>query len=153
MSPPCDRPIGGVRKSRLHSACGAAPSSISVGSFFLSGSNPLRWALSRLCGGDLGSLDEGGRGTADCGAWGCGRCTKNGGGICTKLWEAMNRKKGLAFLALMQYNPHEKKIFKLRYRDAGKIAYNIRMHQGVSVFLRVLPEPAGHFLLPERRKP
>ena len=40
-----------------------------------------------------------------------------------KLYKHPKQKKDLAICPGIDYNPHEKKIFKLRYRETGKIAH------------------------------
>ena len=73
---------------------------------------------------------------------------KTGAADFDKLYKLPKQKKALAICPRFDYNPHEKKIFKLRYRETGKIAHRVGcsvLHPQICVSCR---ERAGHFLLP-----
>ena len=52
---------------------------------------------------------------------------KTGAADFDKLYKLPKQKKALAICPRFDYNPHEKKIFKLRYRETGKIAHRGRV--------------------------
>ena len=64
-----------------------------------------------------------------------------------KLYKHPKGKKALAICPRFDYNPHEKKIFKLRYRETGKIAHRGRVRETASADLCVLPGTGKAFFL------